>query len=163
MKKIVFFLVFFFLLPFNLISSEISIVDINFLIKNSEKGKKIQKEIDKLNSNQKKIFEKKQNELKEKEQKISSKKNVISEEEFKKEIEIFRSDLDKFNDERRLSIQEMNKKKTNMIAKLIKEINEILINYSKEKNISTVIDKKNVIITRAENDITKEILSILNK
>ena len=56
MKKIVFFLVFFFLLPFNLISSEISIVDINFLIKNSEKGKKIQKEIDKLNSNQKKIF-----------------------------------------------------------------------------------------------------------
>ena len=163
MKKIVFFLVFFFLLPFNLISSEISIVDINFLIKNSEKGKKIQKEIDKLNSNQKKIFEKKQNELKEKEQKITSKKNVISEEEFKKQIEIFRSDLNKFNDERRLSIQEMNKKKTNMIAKLIKEINEILINYSKEKNISTVIDKKNVIITRAENDITKEILSILNK
>ena len=163
MKKIVFFLVFFFLLPFNLISSEISIVDINFLIKNSEKGKKIQKEIDKLNSNQKKIFEKKQNELKEKEQKISSKKNVISEEEFKKEIEILRSDLNKFNDERRLSIQEMNKKKTNMIAKLIKEINEILINYSKEKNISTIIDKKNVIITRAENDITKEILSILNK
>ena len=163
MKKIVFFLVFFFLLPFNLISSEISIVDINFLIKNSEKGKKIQKEIDKLNSNQKKIFEKKQNELKEKEQKITSKKNVISEEEFKKQIEIFRSDLNKFNDERRLSIQEMNKKKTNMIAKLIKDINEILINYSKEKNISTVIDKKNVIITRAENDITKEILSILNK
>ena len=163
MKKIVFFLVFFFLLPFNLISSEISIVDINFLIKNSEKGKKIQKEIDKLNSNQKKIFEKKQNELKEKEQKITQKKNVISEEEFKKEIEIFRSDLNKFNDERRLSIQEMNKKKSNIIGNLIKEINEILINYSKEKNISTVIDKKNVIITRAENDITKEILSILNK
>ena len=163
MKKIVFFLVFFFLLPFNLISSEISIVDINFLLKNSEKGKKIQKEIDKLNLNQKKIFEKKQNELREKEKKITSKKNVISEEEFKKELEIFKSDLNKFNDERRLSIQEMNKKKTNMIAKLIKEINEILINYSKEKNISTIIDKKNVIITRAENDITKEILSILNK
>lgn len=163
MKKIIFFLVFFFLLPFNLISSEISIVDINFLVKNSEKGKKIQKEIDKLNSNQKKIFEKKKNELKKKEQKITSKKNVISEEEFKKEIEIFKSDLNKFNNERKLSIQEMNKKKTNMIAKLIKEINEILINYSKEKNISTVIDKKNVIITRAENDITKEILSILNK
>jgi hypothetical protein len=60
MKKIVFFLVFFFILPLNAISSEISIVDINFLLKNSEKGKKIQKEIDKLNSNQKKIFEKKQ-------------------------------------------------------------------------------------------------------
>ena len=71
--------------------------------------------------------------------------------------------MNKFNDERRVSIQEMNKKKSNMIANLIREINEILINYSKEKNISTIIDKKNVIITRAENDITKEILSILNK
>ena len=163
MKKIVFFLVFFFILPFNAISSEISIVDINFLLKNSEKGKKIQKDIDKIKSNQKKFFEKKQMEFKEKEKKITLKKNVISEEEFKKEIEIFKSDLNKFNDERRLSIQEMNKKKSNIIANLIKEINEILIDYSKEKNISTVIDKKNVIITRSENDITKDILSILNK
>ena len=163
MKKIIFLLVLFFILSFNAIGSEISIVDINFLLKNSEKGKKIQKEIDKLNSNQKKFFEKKQMELKEKEKKITSKKNVISEEELKKEIEIFKSDLNKFNDERRLSIQEMNKKKSNIIGNLIKEINEILINYSKEKNISTVIDKKNVIITRSENDITKEILSILNK
>ena len=163
MKKIIFLLVLFFILSFNAIGSEISIVDINFLLKNSEKGKKIQKEIDKLNSNQKKIFEKKQMELKEKEKKITSKKNVISEEEFKKEIEIFKSDLNKFNNERRVSIQEINKKKSNMIANLIREINEILINYSKEKNISTIIDKKNVIITRAENDITKEILSILNK
>ena len=163
MKKILFFLAFFYLLPLNVLSNEISIVDINFLLKNSEKGKKIQEELDKLNSNQKKIFEKKQNKLKEKEKKITSKKNVISEEEFKKEIEIFKSDLNKFNNERRVSIQEINKKKSNMIANLIREINEILINYSKEKNISTIIDKKNVIITRAENDITKEILSILNK
>ena len=43
MKKIVFFLVFFFVLPFNAISSEISIVDINIFLKNSEKVKKIQK------------------------------------------------------------------------------------------------------------------------
>ena len=57
----------------------------------------------------------------------------------------------------------MNKKKSNIIANLIKEINEILIDYSKEKNISTLIDKKNVIITRSENDITRDILSILNK
>ena len=163
MKKIAFLLGVFFLLPFNALSNQISIVDINFLLKNSEKGKKLQKEIDELNLNQRNIFEKKKKELKEKEKKISSKKNVISEEDFRKEIEIFKSDLNKFNNERSASIQEMNKKKSNMIAKLIKEINEILINYSKEKNISTIIDKKNVIITKTENDITKDILSILNK
>ena len=163
MKRIFFFLIFYTFLPFNVFSNEISIVDINFLLKNSEKGKKIQKELDNLNTKQRKIFEKKQKEFKEKEIKISSKKNVISEEDFKREVEKFRSDLDKFKNEQRASIEEINKKRTNMIAKLIEQINAILINYSKERNISTIIDKKNVIITKAENDITKEILSILNK
>ena len=163
MKRIFFFLIFCLFLPFNVFSNEISIVDINFLLKNSEKGKKIQKELDNLNLKQKKIFEKKQKELKEKENKIASKKNILSEEDLKKEIQLFRSDLDKFNNERKESIQEINKKRSNMIGKLIEEINRILIDYSKEKDISTIIDKKNVIITKAENDITKEILSILNK
>ena len=163
MKKIIFFLIFYLLLPINTYANEIIIVDINFLLKNSEKGKKIQKELDNLGSKQKKIFEKKQKELKDKEKKIISKKNVLSAEDFKKEIELFKSELNKFNNEKRKSIQEMNAKQTNMISKLLEDINKILINYSKEKNVSTIIDKKNVIITKAENDITKEILSILNK
>ena len=163
MKKIIFLLVFYSFFPINTYANEVTIVDINFLLKNSEKGKKIQKELDNLGSKQKKNFEKKQKDLKEKENKIISKKNVLSAEDFKKEIELFKSELRKFNDERRKSIQEMNAKQANMISKLLEDINKILINYSKEKNISTIIDKKNVIITKAENDITKEILSILNK
>ena len=163
MKKIIFFLILYLFFPINVNANEIIIVDINYLLKNSEKGKKIQKELDNLGSKQKKIFEKKQKDLKEKENKIMSKKNVLSAEDFKKEIESFRSELKKFNDEKRKSINEMNAKQANMISKLLEDINKILINYSKEKNVSTIIDKKNVIITKAENDITKEILSILNK
>ena len=86
MKKIIFLLVLFFILSFNAIGSEISIVDINFLLKNSEKGKKIQKEIDKLNSNQKKIFEKKQMELKEKEKKLHQKKMLFLKKNLKKKL-----------------------------------------------------------------------------
>jgi len=163
MKKIIFFLILYLFFPINVNANEIIIVDINFLLKQSEKGKKIQKELDNLGSKQKKNFEKKQKDLKEKENKIISKKNVLSAEDFKKEIELFKSELRKFNDEKRKSIQEMNAKQANMISKLLEDINNILINYSKEKNVSTIIDKKNVIITKAENDITKVILSILNK
>ena len=35
--------------------------------------------------------------------------------------------------------------------------------YSKENNISTTLDKKYVIMTKSENDITEKILEILNK
>ena len=163
MKKIIFFLTIFLLISFKSYSNELSIVDITFLLTNSDKGKKIQKELDNLNSKQKKTFEKKQQDLKTKENNIATKKNVLSEADFKKEVEKFKVDVNKYNEERRKSIQEINNKKNDKIAKLLKEINTILIEYSNKNNISTIIDKKNVIITKTENDITKEILSILNK
>ena len=49
------------------------------------------------------------------------------------------------------------------IVKLLKRINSILVEYSKENNISTTIDKKYVIMTKSENDITEKILVILDK
>ena len=59
MKKIIFFLTIFLLISFKSYSNELSIVDITFLLTNSDKGKKIQKELDNLNSKQKKNFWKK--------------------------------------------------------------------------------------------------------
>ena len=163
MKKISLFSILLILIPLNCYSNQISIVDISFLLKNSDKGKKIQKELDNLNTKQRKNFEKKQKDLKEKENKIASKKNVLSENDFNKEVESFKVDVRKFNEEKRKTILEMNNKKNTKIAKLLEEINNILIDYSKKNDVSTIIDKKNVIITKTENDITKEILSILNK
>ena len=60
-------------------------------------------------------------------------------------------------------LKEYNLKKTKAYAELYKEINIILVEYSKENNISTTFDKKNVVMTKSENDITKKILEILNK
>ena len=68
-----------------------------------------------------------------------------------------------YENERKKSAQEMNNIKVSKIAKLLGEINKILVDYSSKNSISTIIDKKNVIITKQENDITKEILKILNK
>ena len=48
------------------------------------------------------------------------------------------------------------------MSKLLEEINKILLEYSTKNSISTVIDKKNIIITKEENDITKAILKILD-
>ena len=60
-------------------------------------------------------------------------------------------------------LKEYNLKKTKAYAELYKEINIILVEYSKVNNISTTFDKKNVVMTKSENDITKKILEILNK
>ena len=54
----------------------------------------------------------------------------------------------------------MRNKKLN---ELYTKINEILLKYSEENNIITVIDKKYILLSKTENDITSEILNLLNK
>ena len=162
MKKALFFFSFLLLLTSNSISSEIAIVDINFLLKNSNKGKSILKELDNLNSQNSKKFKKKKNLLETEEKKIASKKNILSKKDFNKEVISFRQKVEKYEIERRKSTQEINNIKLKKVAKLLDQINKILLEYSTKNSISTVIDKKNIIITKEGNDITKKILKILD-
>jgi len=154
-------ILFIFFIP-NVLTAQISIVDINFLLKNSNKGKNIQKELDNLNSKNSKLFIEKKKKLEIKEKKVASKKNILSKEDFNNEVLKFRKEVANYENERRKSAQEINNIKVSKIAKLLGEINKILVDYSSKNSISTIIDKKNVIITKQENDITKEILKILN-
>ncbi len=144
-------------------AKELAIVDIQFLLKNSKEGKSLQKELNDLNEKNLKNFKKKENEFKKKETNIASKKNVLSESDFKKEVETFRNEVDKYNSEKKKKISEFNKNRNNKIAKLLEKINSSLVDYANEHNISTTIDKKYIIITKNENDITDKILKVLDK
>lgn len=162
MKKYL-LLVVFFLTSFSSLASELAIVDINFLLKNSNEGKAIDKEFKSQNEKNLKNFKKKEKDLKDKENKIASKKNVLSKEDFKKEVQAFSEEVRKYNKERKEKINKTNNQNNEKIVKLLKKINSILIDYSKNNSISTTLDKKYVIITKSENDITQKILEILNK
>ena len=161
MKKII--TGFFILFSFNCLSSEIAVIDVDFLFKNSKQGMDIQKDFEKLNKDMLSGFNKKENGFREEEQKILSKKNVLSETEYKKEVQEFEKKIKEYNQKKQEKLKEYNLKKTKAYAELYKEINIILVDYSKENNISTTFDKKNVVMTKSENDITKKILEILNK
>ena len=153
----------FILFSFNCLSSEIAVIDVDFLFKNSKQGMDIQKDFEKLNKDMLSGFNKKENGFREEEQKILSKKNVLSETEYKKEVQEFEKKIKEYNQKKQEKLKEYNLKKTKAYAELYKEINIILVDYSKENNISTTFDKKNVVMTKSENDITKKILEILNK
>ena len=153
----------FILFSFNCLSSEIAVIDVDFLFKNSKQGMDIQKDFEKLNKDMLIGFNKKEKGFREEEQKILSKKNVLSETEYKKEVQEFEKKIKEYNQKKQEKLKEYNLKKTKAYAELYKEINIILVDYSKENNISTTFDKKNVVMTKSENDITKKILEILNK
>ena len=142
MKKVLFFLIISFFLTSNVLSTTISIVDITFLLKNSNKGKSIQKELDNLNKKNSELFNDKKKKLEIKEKKIASKKNILSKEDFNNEVLNFRKEVADYESERRKSAQNINNIKVGKIAKLLTEINKILVDYSSKNSISTIIDKK---------------------
>ena len=162
MKKVIFFLLISLFFFSNAFSNQISIVDVTFLLKNSNKGKIIQKDLDSINLKNSKLYNEKKKKLEVKEKKIASKKNILSKEDFNNEVLKFKKKVENYEKDRRKSAQEINNIRLKKIAKLLEQINKILVEYSSKNSISTIVDKKNVIITKEENDITKKILTILD-
>ena len=57
----------------------------------------------------------------------------------------------------------MNILRNNAGNTILKNINEIMTEYSKKNSISLVIQKQSIIIGKTELDVTNDILKILNK
>ena len=154
---------FLFLINFQAYAENIAIVDVNFLINNSKAGKFIQKN---LNAENKKIVEdlkKKETNLINEEKKLITQKNVLSEEEFKKKIQEHREKISKHNLEKKNKLESLNQKKAKGVSNLLKNLNDILVLYSKDNNIELIVDKKYTILTKNEKDITKKVLLLLDE
>lgn len=158
-------IVIFTILFFQNINAEekIAVVDVDFLINNSKAGKYIQTNIKKINDKNIKKFKNKEKEFEQKQNELISQKNVLSKEEFNKKASDLRKKINEYNKNKREIISESNKKKNKAIAELLAKINQLLIEYADQKKVSFIIDKKNIILTKNENEITKEIFEILNK
>ena len=155
-------LIFLFFLSIKSHANVIAIVDINYIIKNSEAGKSIQQILEKDNNKFKSELKKKNESLKNEEKKIISQKNVLSEQEFNNKIQEFRDKLKKHNSEKNKNLELLNQKKALGISKLLENLNQILVDYSKENNFDLVVDKKYTILTKNDNDITSKVLELLN-
>ena len=152
------------LLP-NIVSAENSIVyiDVEKIMTTSKAGVSIKKQIEKIHKTNIAKFQKYEKSLKEEETKIIAKKNILNKEDFEAEIKILREKAKKYRKERTDSINDLNKKRVEATNKLFKSLNPILAQYSIKKELSLIIQKKNIIIGKSELDITDTILKLLDK
>ena len=157
--KVVLFFTFF--ITFNAQAEKIVIVDINSLISNSSAGQSIKLKLKEEKENLAKLLKKKEDNLKEKEKKLVSQKNVLSEEEFKKKAKSFNEKLNLYKKEKN-KLDEIANNRNKRVAKLLENVNEVLVEYSTKNSITLVVDKKYTIISKNEIDITKTILDLLN-
>ena len=125
-------------------------------------GKSLNNQLDKIHKTNLEEFKKKEEDLKKEEVLILSQKNVLSEEDYKNKVNLFKEKLNSYKKNRQEKIDLVTKKRMNVTANLLKEINPILSNYSKENGISIILRKQDIVLARTDLDITKQIIEAID-
>tara|TARA_Y100000590_G_scaffold326034_1_gene369973 strand:+ start:1397 stop:1915 length:519 start_codon:yes stop_codon:yes gene_type:complete len=163
MKK--YFILFFFLSFFNssLAHDKIIYLDVGILINQSEAGKFINNEIQKMNNANLEEFKNIENSIKADEDKLIKQKNILKEEEFNKNLTVLREKYKSYQLLKKNKNTDLNKLRDNASKEILKILNLILTDYSKKNEISLILDKKNVVIGKSDLDVTQDILKLLNE
>jgi outer membrane protein len=158
-------LIFFFLFFSNLSYAEDKIVylDVNILLSKSEVGKYVNSNLKKIRDKNNEEFKKFENEIKSDEGQLLNQQNILKKEDFDKKISELRNKFKSYQENKKLKNTELNKLRNHVGNKILKIINEILTEYSKNNSISLVVEKKNIVIGKSELDVTNDILKLLNE
>ena len=162
-KKITILLIFFLGLSTNIFAeNKVAYLDLDFILSNTNVGKSLFKEIQKLESSKIKELNNQEQILKDEENQILASKNIISKDELNKNINEFQIKLKKYKNFKNNEINLLKKKRNEDILNLLKSINPLIEKYMKENSISILIDKKNIFIADKNYDITKNLIDLIN-
>ena len=137
-------------------------LNVDKIMQQSTAGKSIKNQLDKLFNKNLEKFKKNDEILKNKEKKIIAQKNILSQEDFQKELKSLRTEIINFQKEQVKARDDINKLRIEATNKLILKLSPILEEYAKKNSISLILQKKNIVMGRKEIEITNEILEITN-
>ena len=161
-KKITFIWIIFLIFQTNLSADTPHYLDFKYILNQSDAGKKAQTYLKNQLDNGVKALQKKEKAIQEEERKIIQQKKVISAEEYKKKITDLRNKIDSLQKERNSLLAQVSEQRTKARTELLKNLNPIIKEYMKKKNIRMVLDKKSMLLADEGLDITKDIVKILN-
>ena len=144
-------------------SKETAFIDIDFIIANSNIGKKVLLSINKLDKENIENLKKKNKSLQELEISIKNKKNIISDDAFKKEVVSFQAKVKKFKEEKNKIVKNFNDFKRKELESIFKKISPIINDYMEENSVSVLLDSKNIFMGSKKSNLTKDILDRINK
>jgi len=163
MKISKFFLVLFFCTYSGNLSAEIFYIDIDKIINQTNVGKHINKEFE----NAKKINDAKnlesKNLLKKREDSLIAQKNILEPNEFNDKLNLFRKDVNNFNQSSQKSSRDLENRLMKNKANFLKLIEPILLDYVVENNITYLLQKKYIIVGHNDLNKTTDIIELVDK
>jgi outer membrane protein len=144
-------------------SQETAFIDIDYIMENSNIGKKVLENINKLDKENIENLKRKNQSLQELEITINNKRNIISEEAFKKEVISYQSKIKEYKDDKNKIVKNFNDFKRKELENVFKKITPIINDYMEENSLSILFDSKNIFIGSKKSNITEDILEKINK
>ncbi len=163
MKKIIVLFLLIVLNNFSVKADTPHYLDFKFILNQSDAGKKTQDYLKKKLENGFKGINKKEKNILEEEKKLIQQKKVLATNEYKNKVSELRKKVSDLQKERNDLIQSVAKDRSTARKVLLKKLNPIIKKYMKEKQIRVVIEKKSILLADEQLDITKDIMSQLNK
>ena len=137
-------------------------IDMDKVVSTSISGLSLLKKLNNINNKNLKFLKEEEIKLKDKETKLISQKSIISQTELKKLTIDLKSEIKKYNQDRKKIISDFNRLKVNNTGRLLNLINPILVKFSNEKEISIILQKKDLVIGKTELDITDDVIKIID-
>ena len=158
-----FCIIFFSFFPLSSADENLYYINLDFLLNESKIGKKVIKQLEKINENNIEKIRNAEKKLIDKEKEIKTTKNIISQEEFDKKIVSLKKEINDFNNFRNNLSKEFNSLKNDRLNELYQDINPLIETFMKENNINILLDKKNIFIGSQDRDITNEIIKLIDQ
>ncbi len=143
-------------------AEKIVYIDMDKIMQISKAGKSAINKLNQTNETNIKKFKKIEENLKKEENDLIAKRNILSQEEFNKNLQNLNKKIQDYRLQRQEAIEEVTKKRISATADFAKKIKPILADYAKENSIDMIIQKKNIIMGKSQLDITNKILTIVD-
>ena len=153
----------FFNFSFSIANDKIAFIDLNYILSESNEGKKILAKLEIDNKKNLEFFQFEEKKLKTENQNIEKLKNILSKDEFSNKINKFKNKVDNYNLKKTKTIKLFEETKNSELNIFFAKLNEIMNNFMQENSIQIILDKKNIVMANNKNDISKDILKLINK
>lgn len=143
--------------------TKVYFIDIDYLIKHSDLGKKILLELENLKNNNVELIRKDENELKKIDDEINKTRNVLNKEELDIKIQNFKNKINLYENKKKSLNDNFSTTRLNMLNDFMNKVSPIIQKYMDDNSITVLLDKKNIFIGDSNYDITENIIIMVNK
>ncbi len=138
-------------------------IDMDLILSKSKPSKLLFSQLKEIEEKKFKQLKDDEINLKEEEKKLLSSKNIISKEEYNKNISNFKKKIENHRNTKKTKIENLKKIRNREIIRFLELINPIIEKIMEENSIEILFEKKNIFIAKSNYDITQIVIEDINK